>query len=386
MGFFLKISSLENFTGKGKSGNMKIAFFNSTKSWGGGEKWHFEISAALAGSGWDTVVFTNNKSELYNRLANAGMRVYKVRITNLSFLNPVKILQLTALFKHENIEAIVLNLSADLKAAGLAAKLAGIRKIIYRRGSAIPIKNSLLNRIIFKKIVTGIIANSRETKETILKNNPKLFPADKIEIIYNGLDLKKYESEDIIRTFRENGNKFVVGNLGRLVKQKGQHYLVDLAAILKERHLPVKLIIGGTGPLKENLVQQAKEKKVEDMVVFAGFISDVKGFMMSLDAFVLTSLWEGFGYVIAEALYFKKPVIAFDVSSNPELIENEKDGFLVKLGDINTIADKIEYLYKNSKILTQLGENGYKKIKEEFTFDQTLANFISFISSPDEQG
>lgn len=58
-----------------------------------------------------------------------------------------------------------MNFSADIKTAGPAAKLAGVARIIYRRGSAIPIKNSLLNRFLFKRVLTDIIANSEATKK-----------------------------------------------------------------------------------------------------------------------------------------------------------------------------------------------------------------------------
>ena len=67
---------------------MKIAFFNSTKAWGGGEKWHFEISLALHEKGLETVIFTNKRSELYNRISKTAQKVYNIEISNLSFLNP----------------------------------------------------------------------------------------------------------------------------------------------------------------------------------------------------------------------------------------------------------------------------------------------------------
>ena len=130
---------------------MKIAFFNSTKVWGGGEKWHYEISLALQKKGFETIIFTNKRSELYNRISSTGQKVYNIKISNLSFLNPFKIIVLKRVFQQEKIDSIILNLSADLKVAGIAARLAGIKKIVYRRGSAIPIRNTFLNRYIFIK-------------------------------------------------------------------------------------------------------------------------------------------------------------------------------------------------------------------------------------------
>ncbi len=358
---------------------MKIAFFNSTKAWGGGEKWHFEISLALGEKGFQTVVFTNRKSKLYNCLSKTNQKVYNIKISNLSFLNPFKIVLLKRIFQQEKIDSIILNLSADLKVAGIAARLAGTRRIIYRRGSAIPIRNTWLNRYIFKNVVTDIIANSEETKRTVGKNNIHLFPADKIKVIYNGLDFEKYKKAEIQKTFPRNNDELVIGNLGRLVRQKGHHYLVKTAGLLKERNIPSRILIGGEGPLKEDIITLAKKTNVADRIQFTGFIDDIKGFMSSIDIFVLTSLWEGFGYVITEAMYFEKPVIAFNVSSNPELIKDGENGFLVNMGDIDSIVNKLEYLFKNRSEIAKLGKAGKDFVLLNLTIERTLNELCAFL-------
>ncbi len=80
-----------------------------------------------------------------------------------------------------------MNLSADMKVAGMAAKLAGVKRIIYRHGSAIPTRNSLINRFLFRKVFDKVLANSFETKRTILANNASLIDPSKIRVIYNAL-------------------------------------------------------------------------------------------------------------------------------------------------------------------------------------------------------
>lgn len=358
---------------------MNIGFFNSAKTWGGGEKWHFEISSALREKGLEAIVFTNKKSELYNRLLMTDQKVCRIKISNLSFLNPFKIYRLKRIFQKEKTECIILNLSADLKVAGFAAWLAGIKRIIYRRGSAIPIRNSFLNRFIFKNVVTDIIANSEETKKTILKNNQDLFPDHKIKVIYNGLDIDKYNEVQAVKTFPRKEEELVIGNLGRFVRQKGQHFLVTLAEILKKRDISARIIIGGEGPLKDDIEALARKTDVSDMIQFTGFVDDVKGFMASIDVFVLTSLWEGFGYVIAEAMFFEKPVIAFDVSSNPELIKDGENGFLCEPGDVESIADKIEQLQKKREIIAELGKAGKENVENKFTLKKTVEELHAFL-------
>ena len=357
-----------------------ICFFNSTKAWGGGERWHYDISVSLHKKGYSTLVITNKKSVLYSRIILTEQKVYNIKISNLSFLNPFKLMSLRKLFIKENIDIIILNLSADLKVAGIAAKLAGIPRIIYRRGSAIPIKNRWLNRIIFKNIVTDVIANSEETKRTVLQKNPDMFPPEKIKVIYNGIDVGNYDLSTEKRLYKKDDNEIILGNIGRLVHQKGQRYLIDIASEMKINNLQFKILIGGDGPLKKELVSYAEKHEVADKIVFLGFIDNVAEFMNSIDIFLLTSLWEGFGYVIAEAMICKKPVIAFNCSSNPELIEDSKTGFLVEFGNIRSFAEKLKILINDKKLRYDFGEQGYLKARKHFSVENTTRELENFLN------
>jgi len=361
--------------------NKTICFFNSTKTWGGGEKWHYDISTSLHKKGYSTLVITNRKSVFYSRIILTGQKVLNIKISNLSFLNPYKLLLLRKIFIRENIYIIILNLSADLKVAGIAAKFAGIPRIIYRRGSAIPIKNRWLNRIIFKNIVTDIIANSEETKKTVLQNNPNMFPLEKIKVIYNGIDFSNYDPGTEKRLYKRNNNEIILGNIGRLVRQKGQRYLIDIASELQKSNLKFKILIGGDGPLKQELLSYAEKLKVTERIIFLGFIDNVVEFMNSIDIFLLTSLWEGFGYVIVEAMICKKPVIAFNCSSNPELIEENKTGYLIEFGNIKNFTEKLEILINDKNLRSNFGEQGYLKATKHFSVVKTineLENFLFF--------
>ena len=248
-GVFLKYVKLRNHHKESnESRNQTICFFNSTPAWGGGEKWHFELSSSLHQRNHPIIVFSNYRGEFRRRVVEAGISSYGIRITNLSFLNPIKILKIARILKKERVRLIIMNLSADMKVAGLAAKIAGVKRIIYRRGSAIPIRNSFLNRFMFQSILDEIIANSYETKRTLLKNNPMLIDPSKIRVIYNGIKFEQFESKVNNPSYQSVEGEVVLGNAGRLEKQKAQEYLVDLAVELKKRKQNVKILIAWTYP------------------------------------------------------------------------------------------------------------------------------------------
>ena len=377
---FLKYVKLrDHYKEYQRSQKRTVCFFNSTPTWGGGEKWHFEISKSFHSKNREIIVFTNRKASLWEKVVSSNIPSYKIRVSNLSFLNPVKVFYIRRILKKENVNTIIMNLSADMKVAGLAARFAGVERIIYRRGSAIPVRNSLLNRFLFKWVVTEIIANSYETKKTLLKNNPNLIDPDRIKVIYNGIRFENYETPRAEPVYTRENNEVVLGNAGRLVRQKAQEYLIDLAVELKNRNKNFKILIAGEGKLSKRLKEYAGSSGVSDRIVFMGFMSNMKNFMDSIDIFVLSSRWEGFGYVIVEAMASGKPVVAFDVSSNPELIEDRKSGFLIEPFDIKLLADRVCQLIDDPEERGRLGAYAKESVHERFDYKTSLRNVEEYI-------
>ncbi|MBI9068892.1 MAG: glycosyltransferase family 4 protein [Salinivirgaceae bacterium] len=356
---------------------MKIVFVNSCKSWGGGEKWHFEMASALNHKGFEVSAIGSPSSIFSDKITHEKILLKKLKVRGLSFLNPIKLFKLSRYFKKLAPDAIIINLSADLKLAGFAAKIAGVKSIIYRRGSAIPIKNKPLNRFIFKNIVTNVLANSLETKNTVLANNKTLFPEELIHVIYNGVHLS-----DFTEIFtKEEKDPIVLGNLARLSYQKGQKYLINLAEKLKQENFNFKLLIGGEGELEEELKKMVVEKQLSEYVEFVGFVSDAKAFLEQLDIFVFPSIWEGFGFSIIEAKLCKKPVVAFKISSNPEVIVESKDGFLVAPFDEDAFFEKTKELIENKQLRKQMGEKGRADALNRFSHEKCVAEVEKYLLS-----
>lgn len=353
--------------------SRKICFFNSTKAWGGGEKWHFDIAGRLHARQWNVFVVAGKGSELGKRLTTTAIPHQIVAIGNLSFLNPFKIIRLVTLFRKEKPDIVIMNLPADLKAAGIAARLSGVKRVIYRRGSAIPVRDSFLNRFLFACIIDEIIANSEETARTLLKENRKLFPGEKIHVIYNGVDWEDFDAQLQTVVPRLHPSMVVLGNAGRLVHQKGQEVLIEVAKRLKVKGYNFEILIAGEGRLKESLQSKAADEGVAEHLRFLGFIENMPQFLNSIDLFLFPSHWEGFGYVIAEAMYCQKPVIAFNVSSNPEIISDSESGFLVEHGNVDAFVAKTETLMNDAQLRFDMGRTARQRAIEKFSIQNTLA-------------
>jgi len=346
--------------------NNTICFFNPTRTWGGGEKWHFEMASYFHEKGLKVLAIVSPESELGRKLTEKNIPKEEIKISNFSFLNSKKVNEIVSFYKKHQVDIVVLNSSQDMKLGGLAAKRAKLKKIIYRRGSAIPIKNTLINRYFFKNILTNVLTNSEATKLTINKNNKNLFPNEKIKVIPNGININHFNQLPHKSLYETEQETFILGNLGRMVFQKNQEFLLEVALKLKKSKLPFKLLIGGTGKLEEEIKQKINELNLEKEVILLGFIENPKDFMMNLDVFLLSSRWEGFGYVLAEAMLCEKPAIAFDISSNSQIIESNLNGFLTPFNNVNDFCNKIEFLMNNPQKVKEMGEYGRLKIEKEF--------------------
>ncbi len=379
---FLKYTKLKNlYREQAKEAKTRICFFNSVLSWGGGERWHLDVSDTMIKKGYEVILISNPKSELAKRSTRKGIPFIPVKVSNLSFMNPSKIFKIYRILKENKVGTVIINLSSDLKVTGIAARLAGVENIIYRRGSALAIRDTMLNRYLYRKIVTRIIANSKETSRTILQNNEQLIPRRKIEVIYNGIDLSGYDKQEYDILYKREKDEILIGNAGRLSEEKGQNYLIDLAFKMKEAGYKFKILIAGTGKLKNRLLKYAKLKGVEDKIIFLGFVNNIKSFNATIDIFVLTSLYEGFGYVLVEAMAARKPVVAFDINSSAEIIEDGSSGYLVEKGNVNALFEKVHYLISNPDIAKKTGEQGRKRVEKIFTFTESMERVEKLINS-----
>ena len=367
---FLKYVKLRNiYKDEKRNRRQTTCFFNSMESWGGGEKWHRDVADWFIKQESRAIYISSAGSPLSKKLGGSGVTGYEMKVSNLSFLNPFKLIKIARIYRKEQVGAVITNLSGDMKLASLAARLAGVRKIIYRRGSAIPIRNTILNRYLLRNVITKIIANSEETKRTILANNASLVPEGKIKVIYNGVDLPRYHP-GVKPFYQAKEGEIVLGCAGRLSEEKGHVYLLEMMKDLKKETREYRLLIAGEGRLLHILQRKARKLGVADRVDFLGFVEDMPSFYVSLDIFLLSSDYEGFGYVIAEAMASRKPVLAFDIKSSAEIVDHKKTGYLTRPGNVKEMTSRVIELEGNEALREEMGIEGRKRVEELFAFEK----------------
>lgn len=349
-----------------------VCFFNSTLFWGGGEKAHLEYAINFRDAGYKVWVVCTSGSVLQNKSKENGLNHFAMKIGKLSILNSKKVKTLVNFFIANNIDTVFLNSSNDLKFGAPAAKKAGVTNIVYMRGLAVPVKNSFLNRYLLSKVITHPVPNSFDTRKAFLTKLRPLLNENNVPMIYRGINFDEWDNRPITKMTFKSKKEIILGNVGRLVPQKGQKYLIELAQILRKRDINFKMIIAGTGPLEQELKIQINKSNLSKHIKLIGFQSDVKSVLSGIDIFVFPSLWEGFGNAMVEAMAERIVPVAFNLTSNPEIINDGENGFLVEYPNLELFADKIQFLIENPEKRKQMGATARESVINKFALQKII--------------
>ena len=192
-------------------------------------------------------------------------------------------------------------------------------------------------------------------------------------VIHSGIDFRKFNRTINPRLKKRelelSEDAIVIGTVGNLVPCKGHQYLIDAFSIVKQ-HLPnAHLILVGDGYLRQELQKQVESLHLDSDVSFLGRRDDVPELLQIMDVFVISSLWEGVGRALTEAMYMQRPVVATAVNGVPELVEHGVTGILIPPKDTQALAKAILELIQNKKQSAKFGRQAKKKVYPEFAVE-----------------
>jgi len=220
---------------------------------------------------------------------------------------------------------------------------------------------------LFYRLANKVIALSEGVKENLI--NRYGINDNKIRVIYNPVDLHHIEREMVsdlqpdIQNICKKESKIIV-TAGRLVKEK-DHFSLIQAFSLVTKQLNSELIILGEGELETPLKDEAKRLQIENQVHFVGFKRNPYAIFKQADLFVLTSLTEGFGHVLVEAMATRTPVVSTKCKPGAvEVLDKGRYGLLCNVGDVADIAEKmLTGLTMSEKERNEIVQDGLNRAK-----------------------
>ena len=209
----------------------------------------------------------------------------------------------------------------------------------------------------------------------------------KICVISNGVDLREIESRRartgssrrVDAAFTDRGP--IVLTVARLVRSKGIQRVIGAMPRIVSEAPGTRYVIVGDGGDREHLMRLAAESDVAGAITFLGPLTDDEKFdcYSRCDVFALPSENEGFGIVYLEANAFGKPVVGGRIGGIPDAVVHGETGLLVDPRSDSEVAEAIIRLLKNPDEARRLGDNGRRRVEDEFTWSQSARKLLSVI-------
>jgi len=318
------------------------------------------------------------RMELGKEIEKAGIDFVALNRKRYNKFSVGIIVDLYRVMKERNIHVLRTHKYRANLYGRIAGKLAGVPVIvasehnIYRNEKEKRFLRRITNKIL--SIVTDkMVTVSDAIRKDILRYDR--FPPSKIMVLHNGVDTERFKPgtnyRDIRRQFAISKDDVVIGFVGRLVINKGLNYLIEAVALLK-KSFNVKLLIVGDGSLMEELKKMAKNKGLEESVIFTGMRRDITDILSSIDIFVLSSIKEGFPNSLLEAMAMGKPIVATAIGGIPEIIQHGANGLLVQSADIEGLAAAIKTIIDNPLMAQRIGRAARDFIEKNYSIDATV--------------
>tara|TARA_Y200000002_G_C22685533_1_gene665829 strand:- start:2447 stop:3580 length:1134 start_codon:yes stop_codon:yes gene_type:complete len=233
----------------------------------------------------------------------------------------------------------------------------------------------------YKKAVQFSINHSEyvtAVSQSLKDDTERLFEiTSDIKVIPNFIDLQKIKFRDVpcekIQIAAEN--ELIITHISNFRPLKRILDILKIFKIIKDG-LNVKLLMVGDGPEKERAIHYCKVNQLEKDVLFVGKSNEIDNILCFSDLFLLPSEKESFGLAALEAMAHGVPVVCSDIGGLPEVIENGISGFLCPVGDINVMAEKVNYLLSDKERLKLFKSQAYQSSKK-FDIKKIISKYES---------
>lgn len=245
-------------------------------------------------------------------------------------------------------------------------------KIIQTIHDTMGYRKMPLHKVYFRNIqIHKFIAISNSVRNDMVLHGAN---KNKIEVIYNGIKIKKYSP----CYQAKSSSKFIIGNVARINPcQKRQDLLIMAMAKVKKVYPNIECRFAGMVSKDQQkefelLKGLVKKHNLDENIKFCGNVLDIPKFLDDLDLFVLPSRTEGFGLSLVEAMAMGVPVIASNIEGPSEVIGNNARGLLFKTGDLDSLVENILYAIKNINHIKEKSSEIRDYVITNFDISQTV--------------
>ncbi len=225
--------------------------------------------------------------------------------------------------------------------------------------------------------IDGFIAASGAIRDILIHDG---IAASRVEVVHDGIDVEKIghlPAVDMHVEYWLPHGVPVIANVGALVGHKGQRHLIDAMPLVMRDVPDAHLVIFGEGDLRAPLEKQVKHLSLEKRVLLPGFREDVLALVKSADLFVMSSVTEGLGSAVLDAMAMGLAVVGTRAGGIPEAVVDGETGLLVEPGEPAPLAAAMVRLLKDRDLRRNYGEAGRVRVRECFGVDRLVDGTLS---------
>lgn len=348
---------------------MKILQVSSARAFGGGERHLADLSRSLAERGHEVYAALAADSPLREALLATlpAANVFDVPLRNALDLRGA--FALSRLAREKQVDIIHAHVARDYTLASFAARRARGARLVITRHVLFPL--SRVHRRALSN-VSRVIAVSDAVARSLREQ--KIFDSDKIRVVANGIDLRRFEEAERGTTHTH----LRVGIVGELSEVKNQEAFVRAAALVAEEFAGrVEFLIVGeeaaaSGDYRARLEKLIEELRLTESVRLLGRRDDIAPLIASLDVLVSASRTEAFGMVLVEAAACGVPAVATATEGAREIVNDGVTGSLVPIDDVRALASSVASLLKDESLRRSLGRRAREVARERFGLERML--------------
>jgi glycosyltransferase involved in cell wall biosynthesis len=266
--------------------------------------------------------------------------------------------------------ALALSMGASPARGEAAPPLVASRRVDFH------LKSNSFSRWKYRQ-VDCFIAASEAIRQMLVADG---VPADRTVTVHEGIDIQHVvavPAVNVHEAFWLPHEAPLVGNVAAMVPHKGQRHLIDAAHFVVREVPDARFLVLGDGELREQLERQVREYHLEKHVLLPGFRTDVVGCIKGFDVFVMSSVTEGLGTSLLDAMACEKPIVATRTGGIPEVVEDGVTGLLVAPRDHHAMADAIVRLLSDRALGRQMGLAGFRRVSHRFTVERMVAGTVA---------
>ena len=349
---------------------------DTAKTWRGGQRQVLLTVLGLRERGHRTVLVAHPEGELASRaseghdLIRLAPRAEVDLHAGWKLSRIIKDLKPDILHAHDPHAVALASLALSFMTSGKCPGLIASRRVAFH------LKGHAFSRWKYQQ-VDCFVAASNAIRSMLIGDG---IDADRVVTVYEGIDLHRVQGEPAANIHAElwlPTHAPIVGAVAALTQEKGHKYLVEAAALVVRDVPDARFVIMGEGELRPALERQVKELHLEKHVLLPGFRADILSFIRSFDLFVMSSLFEGLGTSLLDAMALSKATIASDTGGIPEVVMHGETGLLVPPRHAGELAAAITKLLKDPSRRERMGRAGLERVKRIFSADQMVEKTLA---------